>query len=95
MQQTTYESKTARFEARITEEQKALFLQAAALGGHHTLSDFIITSAQERAKALVQEYEILQLSRKDRDVFVDALLNPPAPNETLRQAANRYANLSG
>jgi uncharacterized protein (DUF1778 family) len=88
----TNNPKTARFEARITEEQKALFLQAAALGGHNTLTDFIITSAQEKAAALVKEYEVLQLSRKDRQIFIDALLNPPAPSERLRQAAQHYLN---
>ena len=91
MQQVMQETKTTRFEARITEEQKALFLQAAALGGHHTLSDFIVTSAQEKAIALVREHEILQLFGQDRSIFIDALLNPPAPNQKLRKAAQKYA----
>ncbi len=87
-------SKTARFEARITEEQKTLFLQAAALGGHNTLSDFIVTSAQEKALALVKEHELLQLSGQDRDIFIDALLNPPTPNQKLRKAAQTYMTLN-
>ena len=90
MQQRLRQTKMARFEARITEEQKALFLQAAALGGYNTLTDFIITSAQEKANALILDHEVLQLSKQDRDILLEALLNPSAPNEKLRQAANRY-----
>ena len=94
MEQTMSETKTARFEARITEEQKALFLQAAALAGHHSLTDFIITSAQEKATELVKEHEVLQLSKHDRSIFIDALLNPPVPNQKLRRAAQKYATFT-
>jgi len=38
----------------------------------------------------VSRYQLLELSPEDQAVFVDALLNPPAPNETLRVAAARY-----
>jgi len=95
MEQTRSKPKSVRFEARITEEQKTLFLQAAALGGHHTLTDFIITSAQEKANTFLREHEILRLSKADRDIFIDAVLNPPAPSNKLRQAANRYIAPSG
>ena len=94
MQKTMRETKTTRFEARITEEQKTLFLQAAALAGYHTLTDFIITSVQERAITLVKEYDVLQLSGQDRSIFIDALLNPPVPNQKLRKAAQQYTTLN-
>jgi uncharacterized protein (DUF1778 family) len=90
MQPATYTPKKSRFEARITEEQKALFLRAAAYGGHRTLTEFIISSAQEKADALIREHEILHLTAEDRRIFVDALLHPPEPNEKLRRAAERY-----
>jgi uncharacterized protein (DUF1778 family) len=35
------------------------------------------------------------LSEKDRELFVAALLNPPAPNEKLRKAARRYKQKRG
>lgn len=90
MRKNTELSKAARFEARITEDQKTLFMRAAALGGHRTVTEFVITSAQERADAIIRENEILRLSEKDRQLFVEALLHPPAPNEKLKQAAERY-----
>lgn len=90
MRSETELSRAARFEARITASQKALFQRAAALGGHRTLTDFVINSAQEKAEAIVRDSEILRLSATDRQVFVEALLRSPAPNRKLRQAATRY-----
>ena len=87
-------SRAARFEARITEAQKALFQRAAVLGGHRTLTDFVINSAQEKAEAIVRDSEILRLSEKDRQIFVKALLRPPTPNKKLRRAATRYKKQS-
>ncbi len=41
--------KTERIEARLNPEQKALFVQAAALEGK-SLSDFLISNAYEAAQ---------------------------------------------
>jgi len=93
MKQEKDTAKSARFEARITEDQKAIFFRAAALGGHRSLTEFVIESAQEKANAIIREHDILSLSAKDKRLFVDTLLNPPAPNEKLKQAAKRYKKL--
>lgn len=86
-------SKSARFEARITTVQKSLFQRAAALRGHRTLTEFVITSAQEKAEMLIRESEVLRLSQQDRQTVVEALLHPPAPNKKLKQAEARYKKL--
>jgi len=78
-----------RVEARVTSEQKELLERAAALEGR-SMTDFIITSAQEAAADTIARHELLQLSPQDQRAFVDALLNPPVPNEALRAAAARY-----
>ncbi|MCH8156622.1 MAG: DUF1778 domain-containing protein [Nitrospinae bacterium] len=90
MKQENDTSKSARFEARLTEDQKAVFIRAAALGGHRSLTEFVIKSAQEKADAIIRDHDILNLTENDKRVFVDALLNPPPPNEKLKQAAKRY-----
>jgi uncharacterized protein (DUF1778 family) len=82
-------AKKARFEARITAEQKTLFLRAAALTGR-SLTDFVVVSAQEMAVRTVREHEAMTLSARDREAFVSALLNPPAPGKRLQKAALRY-----
>ena len=86
-------SKSARFEARITTIQKSLFQRAAALKGHRTLTEFVITSAQEKAEMLIRESDFLRLSQQDRQTVVEALLHPPAPNKKLKQAEARFKKL--
>jgi uncharacterized protein (DUF1778 family) len=82
-------SKNARLEARITAEQKALFLRAAALTGR-SLTDFVIASAHETAARTVREHEIMTASARDREFFVNVILSPPMPGARLRKAARRY-----
>jgi uncharacterized protein (DUF1778 family) len=81
--------KAARFEARLTPEQKSILLRAAALTGR-SLTDFVVTSAQEAAARTLREHEAMTLSVRDREVFVAALLKAPAPGPRLRKAAQRY-----
>ena len=81
--------KAARFEARLTPEQKSILLRAAALTGR-SLTDFVVTSAQEAATRTLREHEAMTLSLRDREAFVAALLNAPAPGPRLRKAAQRY-----
>ncbi|MEY3332554.1 MAG: hypothetical protein RLZZ176_854 [Cyanobacteriota bacterium] len=42
------------------------------------------------ANQIIQQNEIMVLSRKDQEIFVEALLTPPEPSEKLRLAAQRY-----
>ena len=82
-----------RFDTKLTKVQKELFEQAAQLGGYRTLTDFVISTAQEKAKAIVEQHQILLASEKDREVFFDSIMNPPAPGRRLLQAAERYRQL--
>ncbi|AUT04543.1 hypothetical protein CLI64_27940 [Nostoc sp. CENA543] len=79
----------ARLEARVSPETKALLQKAADLEGR-TLTDFIVASVQAEALRVIQKHQILQLSLEDSEAFVDALLNPPQPNNALRKAAIKY-----
>lgn len=81
--------KTARLEARITEQQKALFMRAAELTGR-SLTDFVVASAQESAARTLREHDTLMLRSLDRKAFVEALLQPPVPTARLRKAVVRY-----
>lgn len=87
-------AKTARLEARLTDEQKALIQHAADLTSR-SLTEFIVSSAQEVAARTVREHEVLTLSGRDRQAFINALLKPSSPNRRLRQAASRYKSVSG
>jgi len=87
-------SRSQRLEARLSEEQKELFVRAAELQGR-SLTDFVIASAQEAAIQTVRTHDALRLSERDRQAFVSALLAPPAPTKTLKQAAQRYRERMG
>src|SRR4051812_10537522 len=82
-------SKQERLEARITPEQKRILEKAASLRGT-SLTDFVITSAQDAATETIKEFEVLSIRGQAREVFVAALLNPPAPNGAAMKAAQLY-----
>jgi len=86
-------ARSARLEARVSAEQKALFLRAATLQGR-SLTDFLVSSAQEAAAKTVRDYEMMTLTGRDREAFVSALLDPPAPGKRLRAAARRYKSIA-
>jgi uncharacterized protein (DUF1778 family) len=81
--------KPERLEARVTREQKHLIQRAAELEGR-SITDFLVASAQSAAQQVIQEHEALRLTSKEREVFVQALMNPAPPTEKLRRAVRRY-----
>jgi uncharacterized protein (DUF1778 family) len=90
MTQKTKTPETARFDTRLPKEQKEFLEEAVILGGYRSLSDFVISSAMEKARVIVEEHKLLLTSKKDRETFFNALLNPPKPNAKLKEAAARY-----
>jgi uncharacterized protein (DUF1778 family) len=78
-----------RLEARISADKKNLLKNAAEISGR-TLTDFVINSACEAAIRIIQEHQQLHLSVSDRDVLIQALLNPPKPSARLLKAAKKY-----
>jgi uncharacterized protein (DUF1778 family) len=92
--ETIQSSRTARLEARVTDEQKTLLQRAAALTGR-SLSDFIVACAQEAAVRTIHDYELIRLTADERIAFVSTLLNPPAPSARLKKAAKAYKQKMG
>jgi len=78
-----------RLEARVTHEQKELLQRAAALEGR-TVTDFVVRSAQLAAEQTIDRHEHAVLNAQESQAFVEALLNPPGPNQALRDAAGHY-----
>jgi len=89
MAPATNPKSVARLEARVDPEIKALWQKAADLEGR-TLTDFVIASVQAAACKVIEQHQILKLSVEDSEAFVNALLNPPKPNDALKAAALRY-----
>ncbi|MFM6868714.1 MAG: DUF1778 domain-containing protein [Dolichospermum sp.] len=55
----------------------------------------MVSSLVSVANQIIQENEIMILSRKDQEIFVEALVNPPEPSEKLRLAAQRHKKNMG
>ncbi len=89
MPQKKPKSNTQRLEARISSDKKDLLKYAADLSGW-SLTDFIINSACEAATRIVKERDVIYLTLKDREVFVDAISNLTNPSTKLIQAAKKY-----
>lgn len=80
----------ARFDARLSRSQKDLFERAARIRGFKSLSEFVIHTTQEAATSIVEKHNAILSSEADREIFFDALINPPKPNKALREASQRY-----
>ena len=83
-----------RLETRVTADQKALIERATALQGR-TVTDFVLTSVQEAARRAIEEHQRLDLSVRDSEAFIEALLNPQPVNDRLRDTVRRYRQVTG
>lgn len=87
-------TRNARLEARVSADQKDFFQRAATLTGR-TLSELVIDSTQEAAAKIVQEHDVIRLSRAEQIAFVTALLAPSKPGARLKKAVQRYHKNAG
>ena len=83
-----------RLETRVTADQKSLIEHAAALQGR-TVTDFVLTSVQDAARRAIEEHQRLDLSLRDNQAFVQALIDPAPVNERLRDTVRRYRERTG
>lgn len=83
------QTRSARIEARIAPDSLAIIKRAAEIQGR-SVSDFVVTAAQEAAARTIEEAQIIRLSVEDQRAFAEAILNPPAPVPALLRAAEVY-----
>lgn len=83
--------KIERVEARLNPEQKRRIEYAASLKGS-SISDFLVSSADDAAVRAIEQHEVWTLTGRDRELFVKTLLHPPAPSPRMKAAARRYRN---
>jgi uncharacterized protein (DUF1778 family) len=77
-----------RLDARVTRDEKEMIETAASLSGT-SASDFIRMATRQAALNTIREHEVLTLNEQEKRVFVEALLNPPGPNQKAIEAARR------
>jgi uncharacterized protein (DUF1778 family) len=85
---------TARLEARLPNEVLARLKRAAEIQGR-SLTDFVVSSADEAACRAIEQTEILRFSAEAQRQIAEAILNPAEPMPALRKAVARHRELFG
>lgn len=81
--------RTDRIEARVSSDMRRRLKRAADAEGR-SLSDFVVAAAAEAANRTLAQAEVLRLSEEAQLAFARALIDAPAPTDSLRQAAARH-----
>ena len=81
--------KTARLEARLSEDQKNLVAQAAGYQGV-SQTDFVLMTVLDEARRVVREQGVIELSLEQSEKVAAAMINPPTPNDALKDAFAEY-----
>ena len=85
-------NRTARLEARIAPDALAVVRRAAEIQGR-SVSDFVVTAAQEAAQKTVAETEVIRLSREAQERFAKLLIKPHAMSPALKKAFAHHRKL--
>ena len=84
--------KKQRIDLRLTEDDKSLIEEAAAMT-NQSISQFMVSTASERAAEVIEQHRRLILNEASWNQVMDASSNPPTPNERLKRAARRLQDL--
>lgn len=87
-QRSTDERKTERMELRLAPSAKRTIKRAMSMTGL-AAGDI----AYEGARRVLEERERMVLAGADREAFLEAILNPPAPSRKLVAAFKRHREL--
>lgn len=79
-----------RIDVRISKEQKELFKYASELRGFKSLTEFVVFCINSEANKIINDNNTMLSSLEDKRIFVNALLNPPVPNDKLKRAQSTY-----
>jgi uncharacterized protein (DUF1778 family) len=83
--------KQDRIALRTSQKERERLSEAAIFTGM-TLSCFLRQAALEKSDEVLKNRDNITLSDRDRDLFLNALENPPKPNERLKKAFKNYEN---
>jgi uncharacterized protein (DUF1778 family) len=83
-----------RIDLRTSPEIKELIVRAATAAGM-SVSAFLLGTAQERARQILAETEMLTLTTRDWNAFSKALDNTDKPRPKLAAAMKRHREWQG
>lgn len=87
-------TRSERIEARTTPDVLAIVKRAAEIQGR-SVSDFVMSAAEQAAKQAIEDAHIVRLAADDQVRFAEALLNPSAPAPAMKRAAGHHKRLTG
>ena len=87
-------SRTARLETRLPPDIHALLKRAAEIQGR-SVSDFVVTAAQDAARKVISETEMIRLSRAASGQVAALLAKPPKASPALKRAVAARRRLIG
>ncbi len=82
-----------RIDVRISREQKELVKIASEMLGFKSLSEFIIYCINSESRKIIMDNDTILKTMEDKKIFLDAILNPPTPNDKLKTAQLNYLKL--
>ena len=86
-------ARSERIEARIAPDMLATVRRAAEMQGR-SVSDFVVTAAEQAARKAIEDFSLVRLSADDQLRFVEALLSETAqPAPAMERAAERHRRL--
>jgi uncharacterized protein (DUF1778 family) len=86
--------RNSRLEVRVAKNEKDAIERAAALSGSST-TDFVRSTMLMASERAVRAHEVLRLTSEGAAAFVEAITNPPEPNEDLRALAREAREIPG
>lgn len=84
---TATNARTRRIDVRVTDAQDAVIREAAALAGE-TVTSFLLTAAEERARELLDERRHLTMTNAAFRALADSLDEPGQPVPELVELFN-------
>jgi uncharacterized protein (DUF1778 family) len=75
-----------RLEARVTPQQKKLFVRAAAVSGM-SLADFVKNALLEKANNTLRDHTVIELCLADQEQLAAHLLNPSEAPDGFKELA--------
>lgn len=84
----------SRLELRVTKNEKDAIERGAALSGS-SMTDFVRSTMLTASERAVRAHEVLALTSEGAAAFVEAITNPPEPNENLRALAREAREVPG
>jgi len=80
----------ARIDTRLSKDLKDSFELVASIEGFRNLTEFVIYSLKKESKSIIDKHNRILASKKDSEIFFNALINSDEPNQKLKFAMSSY-----